>query len=224
MTELMQNNKKPKDTNARTIEEYEEQLRYVSDAMPAPSGKFDKSAKARAARSMGAVEETPVDIDEEVKPKKKKKKQKEEEENQYSSLVIGDSRPLAIEDSSPVAIDDSNSVEKNAIEYDEGRPELIKSAMKKEPLKSAMKKSKKEEEIVVGDEEEPREKKKSKSKKDKKPKSERGETPQAAEKAKKSKKKKKKPDDSGISQPVEREIEPENSSGPTAAPACCSIL
>jgi hypothetical protein len=191
MTELMQNNKKPDSMNARSIEEYEERLRFVStsDAMPATSGHFDKSAKARAARSMGAVEETnPVDIDElVVKPKPKK-------------------------------------------------------------LKSAMKKPKKEEEIV-GDEEEPREKKRSKSKKDKKPKSEREDSSQPAEKAKKSKKKKNekkelesedgagiekalkhekskkkktvKPDDSWISQPVEREIEP---GGPTAASACCSIL
>jgi hypothetical protein len=224
----------------RTLEEFEEQLRFVSD-MPAPSGNYDKSARARAARGMGAVEETnPVsiddEIDEEVKPKKKKKQQKEVEEGQYAGLAIEESRPPVIEDSN------SHSVE-HPREADQERAILINSAMRKEPAKSAMKKYKPEEDMVDEDSSS-REKKKSKSKKEKKPKSEREEFPQPAEKAKKKKKKKKleseddaaieealiqpektkkkktkKPDES--SQPVEREIRPDEG---VVAPVCCTIL
>jgi hypothetical protein len=235
---------------ATTIEEYEGQLRFVSDMdMPAPSGYYDKSAKARAARSIGApVEEpNPVNIDDEAKPKKKKK-QKEMEAGQYKGL--------AIEDSPPLAIEDSDSVEENPPREEYPREEyrgeecrekciLIKSAMKKEPVKSAMKKYKKEEETVSSEEEDSPEKKKS-HKHHKKPKSDGEESPQHAEKAKKKKKKKKlegevdaeieeallKPEkgkkkktkNPESSQPKERDIQPEMRSGPTDAPACCTIL
>jgi hypothetical protein len=78
-----------------TLKEYEEQLMMAGKEMPAPSGKFDKSAKARALRSMGCKDTNPVKEEDTEKPKpKKKKKKKKEEEDQ--------DEPLAIEDSSPV--------------------------------------------------------------------------------------------------------------------------
>ncbi len=60
-----------------SVEDYEEQLRIVTD-MPAPSGRYDKSAKARSARNIGAVVEdsTPV---EELKQKSKSARKKEKD-------------------------------------------------------------------------------------------------------------------------------------------------
>jgi hypothetical protein len=76
-----------------TLKEYEEQLMMAGKEMPAPSGKFDKSAKARAARSMGCEDTIPVKEEDTEKPKpKKKKKQKGGDQDE----------PLAIVDTSPV--------------------------------------------------------------------------------------------------------------------------
>jgi hypothetical protein len=159
--------------------------------MPAPSGNFDKSATARAARSMGCEDTIPVK--EEDAEKSKPKKKKEEEEDQDEALAIEDSRPVedsqnddgsdddgdkdmafwidqaknvyaeaARKKAEDEKIDDSDAISTLAIE--DSRPLVIKNSS---PVvkKTKKKKSKKKEKEAVSsgssDEEEPPEKKKS---------------------------------------------------------------